>query len=314
MTLARSIHACAAAKAVVPALLGLVVLASSAFATSSVISISDCGAGTRPIQITVKTGDVDGAGTDSNITLAVVGTDPKTLQPHDLEIAGQKMDPFKLNQMLTGNAFERNATDVMVVCVVTDLAQQMENIWKITLTSDGKFAGSKWFPDWVQIKWFSPDPAKAGDRIFQCPVAQWLDAGSITVNCQLARIDWHPAEIIGFGGKCLDVNGAGTDNGTVVQMWDCHGGANQQWTFSGGQIVGLAGKCLDVKGAGTDNGTAVQMWDCVGVPNQQWNFINAKIFGFGGKCLDVRGAGTANGTAVQMWDCATVANQNWSWH
>ncbi|MBV9859818.1 MAG: RICIN domain-containing protein [Alphaproteobacteria bacterium] len=166
----------------------------------------------------------------------------------------------------------------------------------------------------MQIEWFSPDAAKQGDRIFQCPVAQWLNAGSITVDCRLASIAWHPAEIIGVGGKCLDVTGASTDNGTAVEMWDCTAANNQQWTFSGGQILGLGGKCLDVRGAGTANGTAVQIWDCAGVANQQWNFINKKIFGFGGKCLDVQGGGTTNGTAVQMWDCATVANQNWSWH
>ncbi|MEV1177489.1 RICIN domain-containing protein [Nonomuraea sp. NPDC049784] len=30
--------------------------------------------------------------------------------------------------------------------------------------------------------------------------------------------------------KCLDVSGAGTANGTKMQIWTCHGGTNQQWT------------------------------------------------------------------------------------
>ena len=30
-------------------------------------------------------------------------------------------------------------------------------------------------------------------------------------------------------GRCLDVTGANSANGTRVQIWDCHGGANQRW-------------------------------------------------------------------------------------
>ena len=33
----------------------------------------------------------------------------------------------------------------------------------------------------------------------------------------------------GQTGLCLDVNGAGTANGTAVIVWSCHGGANQRW-------------------------------------------------------------------------------------
>ena len=32
------------------------------------------------------------------------------------------------------------------------------------------------------------------------------------------------------GGKCLDVNGGATADGTKIQLWTCNGGANQQWT------------------------------------------------------------------------------------
>jgi hypothetical protein len=31
-------------------------------------------------------------------------------------------------------------------------------------------------------------------------------------------------------GLCLDVLGAGTANGTAVEIWGCNGGANQKWT------------------------------------------------------------------------------------
>jgi hypothetical protein len=33
-------------------------------------------------------------------------------------------------------------------------------------------------------------------------------------------------------GLCLDVSGASTANGALVQLWTCHGGSNQQWSVS----------------------------------------------------------------------------------
>ncbi|WP_230393492.1 RICIN domain-containing protein [Plantactinospora alkalitolerans] len=29
--------------------------------------------------------------------------------------------------------------------------------------------------------------------------------------------------------RCLEVNGASQSDGATVQIWDCNGGANQQW-------------------------------------------------------------------------------------
>ena len=38
-------------------------------------------------------------------------------------------------------------------------------------------------------------------------------------------------EVRGAGSnRCLDVNGASQADGAIVQIWDCNGGANQQWT------------------------------------------------------------------------------------
>ena len=39
----------------------------------------------------------------------------------------------------------------------------------------------------------------------------------------------HAAEIRGIAGKCLDVSGGGSDDGTPIILWPCHGGGNQQW-------------------------------------------------------------------------------------
>jgi glucosylceramidase len=39
--------------------------------------------------------------------------------------------------------------------------------------------------------------------------------------------------IRGFAGKCADVAGTNSANGTAVQLWDCNGTAAQQWTVGG---------------------------------------------------------------------------------
>jgi Ricin-type beta-trefoil lectin domain/Ricin-type beta-trefoil lectin domain-like len=129
----------------------------------------------------------------------------------------------------------------------------------------------------------------------------------------------YAAEIVGVGGKCLDVSGGTNANGTVVQMWDCQpGNQSQQWSFDNGQIVWMDNnKCLDVVGGGLVNGTRVQVWDCQpGNRNQQWdleNILPGQIVWTGGKCLDVSGGGTVNGTTVQLWDCVVGdPNQKWT--
>jgi len=31
-------------------------------------------------------------------------------------------------------------------------------------------------------------------------------------------------------GLCLDATGAGTANGTLIELWTCNGASNQHWT------------------------------------------------------------------------------------
>jgi len=119
----------------------------------------------------------------------------------------------------------------------------------------------------------------------------------------------------GQSGRCIDVPGSTTANGSQVQLWDCHGGTNQRWTYTAGkQLTVYGNKCLDASGAGTTNGTAVVIWDCHGGLNQQWNInANGTISNVqSGLCVDASGAATANGTRIVLWSCNGGANQRWS--
>ncbi|GAA0900183.1 endo-1,4-beta-xylanase [Virgisporangium ochraceum] len=113
-------------------------------------------------------------------------------------------------------------------------------------------------------------------------------------------------------GRCIDVPNASQTNNTRVQLYDCHGQTNQQWTYtSGKQLRVYANKCLDASGGATANGTGIIIYDCNGQANQQWNInANGTISGVAsGRCLDVWG--TANGQQVQLYDCHGQTNQQW---
>src|SRR5258707_11630142 len=115
--------------------------------------------------------------------------------------------------------------------------------------------------------------------------------------------------------RCLDVPGAATANGTLLDIWDCNGASNQQWTsLSNRELQGYGNKCLDVPGHATTAGTRVEIWDCNGGGNQQWNLnSDGTVVGReSGLCLDVPGAGTANGTPVEIWTCNGGSNQKWA--
>ncbi|MEU1601914.1 ricin-type beta-trefoil lectin domain protein [Micromonospora matsumotoense] len=120
-------------------------------------------------------------------------------------------------------------------------------------------------------------------------------------------------EIRGAGSnRCLDVNGASQTDGATVQIWDCNGGVNQQWSLnSTNQLTVYGNKCLDVPSAAS--GTRARIWSCTGGTNQQWRLnADGTIVGVGsGLCLDINGGATANGSAVQLWTCNGGSNQQW---
>ncbi|MEW2248677.1 lectin [Streptomyces sp. NPDC006975] len=119
---------------------------------------------------------------------------------------------------------------------------------------------------------------------------------------------------VGLAGKCLDVAGGSTTNGTAVQLYDCNGTAAQSWTVAADGSIRALGKCLDVTSGATADGAKVQLYDCNGTGAQQWSYnastgdvVNVPA----NKCLDVTDNTSANGTRTQIWTCTGSANQKW---
>ncbi|QBJ94273.1 glucosylceramidase [Streptomyces seoulensis] len=119
----------------------------------------------------------------------------------------------------------------------------------------------------------------------------------------------------GLTGKCLDVAGGSSANGTAVQLYDCNGSTAQQWTVAADGSVRALGKCLDVVSASTANGAKVQLYDCNGTGAQRWSYNTATgdvVNTAADKCLDVTDNSSANGARAQIWSCTGAANQKWT--
>ena len=119
-------------------------------------------------------------------------------------------------------------------------------------------------------------------------------------------------EIIGKGGKCLDLPGQNTANGTDLWIYSCNGTVAQSWTLDNGEFR-VMGKCLDIEGT-EQRGSDVQITLCGYTGDLQWYVTSAgeiKSARFPALCLDIRWGSTTNRTPVQMWTCNGTAAQQW---
>src|SRR5512142_2913263 len=65
-----------------------------------------------------------------------------------------------------------------------------------------------------------------------------------------AAVTFSGSPIVGVqSGRCVDINGLSTANGTQAQLWDCNGGTNQSWTYGADRrLVVYGSKCLQASG------------------------------------------------------------------
>ena len=98
-------------------------------------------------------------------------------------------------------------------------------------------------------------------------------------NDHIHNIPSNPPTASASYFNCLDVEGAGTANGTPVISNPCNGGVNQQFIYQNGQIVVYTSinspKCLDA----TDmaNFTQIIINDCTDSASQQWQIKGAVL-------------------------------------
>ncbi|WP_052707703.1 RICIN domain-containing protein [Streptomyces rubellomurinus] len=127
-------------------------------------------------------------------------------------------------------------------------------------------------------------------------------------NVNFYRLPGGP--VVGKDGKCLDVRGSGTANGTPVQIYHCNN-TNAQWWDRDGLAVKALGKCLDANGAST--GALVWLWDCNGSAPQQWYYENGQLRNAQWSyCLDIPNGDTTDQRQLQMYACNGGDTQRFS--
>merc|ERR1740124_1946586 len=100
----------------------------------------------KDYHIQVKTGDENGAGTDSDIYLTIHGEEGSTPE-------------IRLNGYILGDAFERNDLDSLTLFGLPDVG----TIKSVKLRSNGRWAASNWYLHWISIN---------NDQVV---VNQWID-------------------------------------------------------------------------------------------------------------------------------------------
>lgn len=147
---------------------------------------------------------------------------------------------------------------------------------------------------------------------------------NVTYSSTYAAGYQPPRRLFNIGGqpsrRCVDVPGDSAATGTALALWDCHGGANQNFTYdlASKQIKGFGanqgGKCIGLQNNGSGWGTRIVTQQCDGSNAlQRWRLgADRQIVNDAtGLCLDANGGGTGNGTALLIWGCGGQANQKW---
>jgi hypothetical protein len=113
-------------------------------------------------------------------------------------------------------------------------------------------------------------------------------------------------------GQCLDVWGAQLVAGAPVALHSCHGGANQQFTWTAAGEMRAGGLCVDAWGGAGRAGDQLVLWNCNGGANQKWALSAAgELRGVNNRCIDVFRFDASNGARPVLWDCNGGANQKW---
>ncbi len=171
-------------------------------------SFSNTAEDSSQYRLKINTGNVRGAGTDSDIYVKLSGTKGET---NEVEISG----------LYNGNAFEKGTSH----SVVASFDKNVGEIQKVTVRSDMSGVGPDWFLDSVQVVPVWNNQTQAGEKTFDCK--EWivnknrhtysLDQNAITryrMTVKTGKLSWWP-------------KGEGTDADIYVRLIGDKGQTNE---------------------------------------------------------------------------------------
>ncbi|MGW4868762.1 family 43 glycosylhydrolase [Streptomyces chartreusis] len=125
-------------------------------------------------------------------------------------------------------------------------------------------------------------------------------------------------------GKCLDVDGGGTADGTDIFQWTCNGGTNQKWRVEDlgddtNRLVNVAtGKVMDTADCAAADGASIRQWSWLDNKCQRYRLVftaagdHVRILNEStGKVADVADCSAANGADVRQWTWLNNNCQQW---
>ncbi|MFD5549657.1 ricin-type beta-trefoil lectin domain protein [Streptomyces goshikiensis] len=114
--------------------------------------------------------------------------------------------------------------------------------------------------------------------------------------------------LTGATGKCIDVDGANSADGTAIQLWTCNQTTAQQWRLTA-ETVRALDKCL------TNDAGKLKLATCNGSPTQKFAFRpgDKSLYNpAANQCVDLPGGNDTNGTDLQLRPCSPGTSQEWS--
>lgn len=140
-------------------------------------------------------------------------------------------------------------------------------------------------------------------------LAQSIDLGYNYETPSVVKAFYRSAgPIMSESGKCIDVQGGISSDGTPIQLWTCNGtGAqNLKWSSADGTLQVLD-KCLDT------GGSSLQLLSCNGSDTQKWRWRrqNRLVNPKSGTCLTIVNDAALDGTRLKIADCNDNKSQAW---
>lgn len=168
-------------------------------------------------------------------------------------------------------------------------------------------------------------------RVLHAAATFVLIVGAVAVQQTPASADTHDPDVIEeylHASDCLDDPAFSTANNTIMEIYPCNGGKNQQWRFEDTEdgylwIVNYySGKCLTVRNASFALNEPIVQFTCNNGWNEEW-YIDAGFVGADGwyyqeirnhnseLCVTVKNDAHAPGTTMLQWTCNLHENSSW---
>ncbi|WP_405064223.1 PQQ-dependent sugar dehydrogenase [Kribbella sp. NBC_01505] len=117
-------------------------------------------------------------------------------------------------------------------------------------------------------------------------------------------------DVTGIAGKCVDVAGSQTADGTATQLYTCNGTDAQRWlVLDNGTMRSTLGKCLDARSTAAKSPAV--LWTCDNSPGQKWTpradgtLLNVRS----GLCLEPADGLNTDRTKLVINACNALATQ-----